>query len=65
VVTNGLNAWVIEVSGELSMTRVFPVVVALPVEPELAFVLELVLDEQAATPAASRTAADRAKNCLG
>jgi hypothetical protein len=54
-----------EVSGELSITRVFPVVVALPVEPELAFVLELVLDEQAATPAASRTAADRAKNCLG
>jgi hypothetical protein len=54
-----------EVSGELSMTRVFPVVLALPVEPELALVLELVLDEHAATPAASRTAADRAKNCLG
>jgi hypothetical protein len=65
VVTNGLNAWVMEVSGELSMTRVFPVVVALPVEPELVLVLELALDEHAATPAASRTAADRAKNCLG
>jgi hypothetical protein len=54
-----------EVSGELSMTRVFPVVVVLPVEPELALVLELALDEHAATPAASRTAADRAKSCLG
>jgi pyrimidine deaminase RibD-like protein len=43
------------VSGELSMTRVFPVVVALVVE--LALVLGLELDEQAATPAASRPAA--------
>ena len=32
---------------------------------QLKSLLELVLDEQAATPAASRTAADRAKNCLG
>jgi hypothetical protein len=52
-----------EVSGELSMTRVFPVVVALL--DELALVLELVLDEHAASPAASRTAAARPMNCLG
>jgi hypothetical protein len=51
------------VSGELSMTRVLPVVLALL--PELALVLELVLDEHAATPPASRTAAARARNCLG
>jgi len=53
---------VIEVSGELSMTRVFPVVVPwlLDVEPELE--LEL---EQAASPAASRPAVATAKNHLG
>ena len=50
--TNGLNAWVMEVSGELSMTRVFPVVLAL----ELAE-LELELDEHAASPPASTAAA--------
>src|SRR5580704_11581284 len=50
------------VSGELSMTRVFPVVAALPVELELALGLEL--DEQAASPAASRPAAASAMSLL-
>jgi hypothetical protein len=50
------------VSGELSMTRVFPVVAALPVE--LALVLGLELDEQAASPAASRPAAASAMSLL-
>ena len=60
MVANGLKAWVIEVSGELSITRVFPVVVPwlLDVEPEL----EL---EQAASPAASRPTVATAKNRLG
>src|SRR5580700_9444125 len=50
------------VSGELSMTRVFPVVAALPVEPALE--LELELDEQAASPAVSRPAAASAMSLL-
>jgi hypothetical protein len=50
------------VSGELSMTRVFPVVAALPVE--LALVLGLELDEQAASPAASRPEAASAMSLL-
>jgi hypothetical protein len=50
------------VSGELSMTRVFPVVAALLVE--LGLELELELDEQAASPAASRPAVATAKNRL-
>src|SRR5580700_8032004 len=52
------------VSGELSMTRVFPVVPALPVEPVLEPELELGLDEQAASPAVSRPAAARAMSLL-
>src|SRR5580658_10052056 len=48
------------VSGELSMTRVFPVVAALLVE----LPLELVLDEQAASPAVSRPAAASAMSLL-
>src|SRR5580704_13477253 len=48
------------VSGELSMTRVFPVVEALPVELELG----LELDEQAASPAVSRPAAAKAMSLL-
>jgi hypothetical protein len=61
VLTNGLKSWVIEVSGELSITRVFPVVVPaeLDVEPELE--LEL---EHAASPAASRPAVATAKSPL-
>jgi hypothetical protein len=51
-----------EVSGELSMTRVFPVVVAL--FDELAPVPELELDEHAASPAASKTAAATAMSRL-
>jgi hypothetical protein len=59
VTANGLNAWVMDVSGELSMTRVFPIV-----EAELdELVLELVL-EHAATPAASKQAATTANSCL-
>jgi hypothetical protein len=52
------------VSGELSMTRVFPVVPALPVEPVLEPGLELELDEQAASPAVSRPAAASAMSLL-
>src|SRR5580704_5640920 len=48
------------VSGELSMTRVFPVVAALLVE----LPLELVLDEQAASPAVSMPAAASAISLL-
>ena len=55
--TNGLKSWVIDVSGELSITRVFPVVLALALELELAPVLELELDEHAASPPASTAAA--------
>jgi hypothetical protein len=54
-----LKACVIEVSGELSITRVFPVLVPLLVEPELE--LEL---EHAASPAASRPAVATAKSRL-
>jgi hypothetical protein len=50
-----------EVSGELSMTRVFPVVLALLVE----LGLELGLDEHAASPAASRQGAATATSRLG
>jgi hypothetical protein len=59
--TNGLKVWVMVDSGELSMTRVFPV--ALPVfefvPPELEW-----LDEHAASPAASKPAAPTARNRL-
>src|SRR5271157_4300069 len=58
--TNGLKSWVMEVSGELSMTRVLPVVLAL--ELELALVLEL--DEHAASPPASTAAAPTANSRL-
>src|SRR6266699_7203391 len=55
--TNGLKLWVMVDSGELSMTRVLPV--ALPVlefvPPEL-----VLLDEHAASPAASKPAAPTA-----
>jgi len=44
------------------MTRVFPVVAALPVE--LALELELELDEQAASPAVARPAAASAMSLL-
>src|SRR5260370_13287939 len=47
---------------EVDMTRVFPVVEALPVELEP--VLELDLDEQAASPAVSRPAAASAMSLL-
>jgi hypothetical protein len=51
-----------EVSGELSITSVFPVVLALLVE----LALELELDEHAASPAVSRPAAAAAMSspCL-
>jgi hypothetical protein len=63
VETNGLKAWVIVDSGELSMTRVFPVALLVPVELELE--LELVPElEHAASPAASRPAAPTAKSRL-
>src|SRR6516165_10034217 len=48
--TNGLNAWVIVLSGELSMTSVLE-------EPELFDPVVEVLDPQAAAPAARRAAA--------
>jgi hypothetical protein len=51
-----------EVSGELSITRVFPRAVAAPVELELE--PELVLDEHAASPAASKPAVAIAKSRL-
>src|SRR5512142_666649 len=60
--TNGLKVWVMVDSGELSMTRVFPVAAApvlVPVLPEL----ELP-DEHAASPAASKPAAPTAKSRL-
>ena len=56
---NGLNAWVMVVSGELSMTRVFPVVEA------LVDGLELELDEHALSPAASKQAAATAISRMG
>jgi hypothetical protein len=59
--TNGLKLWVMVDSGELSMTRVLPVVL-----PVFEFVpLELgLLDEHAASPAASKPAAPTARNRL-
>jgi hypothetical protein len=62
VVMNGLNAWVMAVSGELSMTRVFPVAVPVFAAPGLE--LELELDEQAASPPASTPAAATAQSRL-
>src|SRR5271157_1814522 len=62
--TNGLKSWVIEVSGELSMTRVFPVVVAVELELELELALVLELDEHAASPPASTAAAVTASSRL-
>src|SRR5256885_17146980 len=61
--TNGLKLWVMVDSGELSMTRVFPVVVAEPVFEPVAPELVL-LDEHAASPAASKPAAPTAKSRL-
>src|SRR3954454_25070570 len=61
--TNGLKLWVMVDSGELSMTRVFPVVVAEPVFEPVAPELEL-LDEHAASPAASKPAAPTARSRL-
>jgi len=58
--TYGLKDWVMLDSGELSMTRVFPVAVLALVLPELG----LLLDEHAASPAASRPAAPTAKSRL-
>jgi len=58
--TYGLKDWVMLDSGELSMTRVFPVAVLALVLPELG----LPLDEHAASPAASRPAAPTAKSRL-
>jgi hypothetical protein len=58
--TNGLNVWVMVDSGELSMTRVFPVALLLLVVPGL----ELLDDEHAASPAASKPAAPTAKSRL-
>src|ERR1700730_2095509 len=52
------------VSGELSMNRVFPWLAVPPVEPVLVLVLELELDEQAASPAVSRPAAASAMSLL-
>jgi hypothetical protein len=49
VATNGLNAWLIVLSGELSMTSVCDV-------PELEVLVGL-LDEHAAAPVVARTAA--------
>jgi hypothetical protein len=56
--TKGLNDWVMAVSGELSMTRVFPVAL---VFAELELALEL---EHAASPAASNPAAPTTKSRL-
>ena len=71
---NGLKAWVIEVSGELSITRVGPLalVLVLPVLLAVAEVeafdpgVELVLglEEHAATPAVTITTAAAAMNRL-
>jgi hypothetical protein len=60
VATKGLNDWVMTVSGELSITRVFPVALAFA-ELELALGLEL---EHAASPAASNPAAPTTKSRL-
>jgi hypothetical protein len=61
--TNGLKDWVIVDSGELSMTRVLPVAAAPVLEPVLPEELGL-LDEHAASPAASKPAAPTAKSRL-
>jgi hypothetical protein len=60
VAMNGLNAWVIVLSGELSMTSVLaePDELDEPDEPEL-------LAPQAATPAVRRAAAVTAASVLG
>ncbi len=58
--SNGLKSWVMVVSGELSMTRVFPVVEALL---ELDAELELEL-EHAPSPTASKLAVAAAKSHL-
>jgi len=55
---NGLNAWVIVLSGELSMTSVLE-------EPEPDELVEELLDEHAPAPAASRAAAVTATSFLG
>jgi hypothetical protein len=65
---NGLKAWVIEVSGELSITRVAPVPLVLPVllaedvDPGVELVLGL--EEHAARPTAVNTTAAAAMNRL-
>src|SRR5215468_8937906 len=56
--TKGLNAWVIVLSGELSMTSVLD-------EPEPDDVGVEVLDEQAPAPAARRAVAVTATSFLG
>jgi hypothetical protein len=60
VIANGLKFWVMAVSGELSMTRVLPVVVVL-VPAELELEPEL---EHAASPPASTAAAATARTRL-
>jgi hypothetical protein len=65
VTANGLKAWVIEVSGELSITRVEavpPLLVVDFVDPGVELVLGL--EEHAATPAVTRTTAAAAMNRL-
>jgi hypothetical protein len=59
VAMNGLNDWVIVLSGELSMTSVCDVVL------EPADVVDGLLDEHAAAPAARATAAVTVTNFLG
>src|SRR5581483_6620239 len=61
--TNGLKVWVMVDSGELSMTRVLPVAEEPVFEPEFPEELGL-LDEHAASPAASKPAAPTAKSRL-
>jgi hypothetical protein len=60
--TYGLKSWVIEVSGELSITRVWPVLV--PDDDDVAEPGVVELDEHAATPAASNPADATAMNRL-
>src|SRR5580698_5329551 len=62
VVAYGLKSWTMLVSGELSITRVAPVLAAAGVDDFATGLDEL--DEQAATPAASRPAASTATNLL-
>src|SRR5690242_18105363 len=61
--TNGLKVWVMVDSGELSMTRVFPVAAEPVFEPVLPEELGL-LDEHAASPAAGKPPAPAAKSRL-